>query len=176
MTNPVGGKRDRLIYENFAFMVEDSLRALGWMDPTNKLVTKPLEVLAEPEPPNVEVVPNKISIMAEDTLSEGTEMGSNYDNIRWNYYVEIFAENEAVGKHLAGDVRDILKGKISSIGRDIPYLQVLDVELATPVELFWCFIDEVESQRTRSWDSTIRQNWWTVACIVEDTYGNENDS
>lgn len=176
MTVPIGGLRDRLIYASFIDMIEASLRSLGWFSSSNMLITAPVDILAEAAPPNIEVLPNKISVVAEETFSTGAELGSDLEFVRWDYFVEIFAENEGVGKHLSGDIRDILKGKIPSIGRNEPELVVLDIELATPVELFVCSIEDVESQRTRSWDSTIRQNWWTVACTIEDTYGNENDS
>ena len=171
----VGGKRDRLIEMNFTDMIEDSLTALGWFDSDNSLMDGTLEILDEPVDSIIEVKPNKIAVTAENSFGEDAEMGSGLENIRWEYYVEIFAESKAVGKHLSGDIRDILKGKMPSIGRSEPLFVVYDTTVATPPELFTCGIEEVEDQRTHSFSDSIRQYWWTVACVVTDNYWNEND-
>lgn len=174
MTTPVGGQRLRLIKQNFKIMVEDSLRALGYMDDSWPLA--PVTVTGQPFDPLVEIVPNKVHVSGDDIIGIEIELGSDLQENRWTFYVDIFAEKESVGISLAGDVRDILRGKMSTIGRNISDLNVLDYRQATPTHLFYVDIEDVDLQRVRQWKTPVNRNWWVVACVLIDTYDDDQDT
>jgi hypothetical protein len=121
----VGGLRRRLIKDNLYNMVYDSLDGLGWFN--TSLNTMPLELIPEQLDAAVEIKPNKVSISAEELIADEIEMGSNLDEYKWDIYFDIFAEDESIGIHLTGDIYDILRGKMASLGRTGSFLEVYDL-------------------------------------------------
>src|SRR5690606_2572823 len=122
-----------------------------------------------------EIKPNKVSVSAEDMLSEEWEMGSSMEEHRWDFYVDIFAENDAIGLHLAGDVQDLVKGMMPDIGRSRPHLEVLDLRQATPSRLFFCQLEGVQLAKVRHWGHPWTQHWYTVLVEVVDYYSAGGD-
>ena len=173
MTVVVGGVRKRLIKYSFEVMINDALDQLGWF--ADGRGHRDVRVIGSPVDEDTEVLPNVVSIAAEDVSSMEWELGSNLEEIRWDFYVDIYAENDAVGLHLAGDIVDVLKGKLPSIGRARPQLHVLDYQQATPVELFRCQLEEVDMAKVRNWTQPWQRYWYVVGCQVVDYYADEND-
>lgn len=168
-----GGLRLRLIADNFENMLRTSLDDLGWFDSGRK--HKDVVLISKPLNPDEEIKPNMIGISAEDRYGIGWELGSEFEETTWEFYIDIFAESNSVGVHLAGDVLDICKGKLSSIGRDRPNLEVLDLTMATPTTLFYCNFDTIEMARQRVWNKPHQQFWWTVLVEVVDAYYDEGE-
>ena len=171
MANVTGGLRRRLIKDNLYYMLEDSLRQLGWFN--GALSRQSVTLVAEQIDARTEIKPNVIGISAEDLLSENIELGSNLDEYTWSIFIDIFAESEAVGTHLSGDIYDILNGKISSIGRTGPDFAVKDLMTEEQPFLFNCYIDGIEVARVREWEKPHMKYWWIVACDLVDTYYGE---
>ena len=172
MTTVVGGKRLRLIKQGFAETVRQALDDLDWFDPGRK--HKPIRFTTEEAPRSEEVLPNLVAVSTEDVVGEEIELGSGLEENRWDFYVDIYAENEALGLELAGDVRDVLRGKIPSIGRGIPHVDVLDYRLATPTHLFYVQIEDVDMVRPKV-AGPAKSSIHIVACTVVDTYDSETD-
>lgn len=169
----VGGTRERLIKENFYHMLRDSLEALGWFDTGRQ--HRDVTFMFEPADYQSEVMPNKISIWDEDMFSLDDELGSNFAEHRMSYFVDVYAENGSVGLALSGDVMSILQGRMPSIDRGAPNLDVLDISLATPVHLFYVEIEDIERQRGHAFSRPWERYWYQITLTLIDFYGNEDD-
>lgn len=172
---PVGGIRRRLIKHSFEMMLRNSLDQLDWFEPNRN--HDPVTIISIPmdEYGPEEIKPNVISIAPEGERSEYWEMGSLMEEVRWDFYIDIFAENHAIGIHLTGDVEDIIKGKMPSIGRNRPHLEVLDYQQATPTPLFVCQIENVIVERVRDWTHPLQKHWYALGFEMVDYYTDEND-
>lgn len=168
-----GGLRRRLIKDNFYYMMNDSLAQLGWFDVPNELAEYGVELLPKQIDAMQEITPNKISIASEALDSEELELGSNLEEYRWDIYLDLFVEDESVGIHLSGDIYDILKGKMSSIGRGRPSFPVRDLTTETEDILFYCDIQNVHANRVREWNRPQERYWWVVGCDLVDSYYGE---
>ncbi len=167
----VGGLRRRIIKENLYLMLEKALTDLGWFEST--LVDYPVELLTEAVENPKEITPNKIAISAEELSAREWEMGSDLDEYRWETYIDIFAEDESTGLHLSGDIYDILRGKMASIGRPSASLDVYDLTQDGEPYLFTCELRNVETARVREWTKEYGQYWWVVGFEILDYYYGE---
>lgn len=168
----VGGLRTRLIVMSFQQMIRDSLDALGWFDAGRQ--HQPINFVVRPAEWEDKVDFNSIAVTCEDVADIDAETGSNLTEDTWTYSVDIYAEDDAVGIHLINDIRDILRGKIPSIGRTGPILPVFDYQAATPTQIFTCDIEDVVVDRARGFTKAWQQHWWAARCDVIDTYGDED--
>lgn len=177
MTTIVGGLRDRLIVENIRNLIEAGLDQLGWFDEDNALINNPLEVRTEPIPENEEITPNVVVITDEDVISDEFEMGNeSLTEDVWEYAIDIFAEDNASGKHLCGDIRALLEGKFkTSVQYSGTTLPIFDLTAATPSQLFTVEIDGIVSGRQRMYAKPYQKHWWTIVFTVTDVHGSEDD-
>ena len=173
MATPVGGLRLRLIEDSFIIMLQDSLDQLGWFDDGRDHLA--VELVEEPPRWDEPTQPNKIAVMIESIDDLEAELGSNLTEERHNCYIDIYAEDDAVGKHLSNDIRDILRGKMPSIDRGYPHYGVYDLTEATPPHLFNVDIESVRWDRGRNFSEAWLRHWFVVACDLVDTYGDETD-
>lgn len=167
-----GGKRLACIQDSFYRMVKDSMEQLGWLT-SNPGTRADVTILPEQINPGTEIRPNQIGISSEDLTDAEMEMGSNLAENRWDIYIDIFAENEFVGVALAGDLFDILRGKIAAIGRTTTTFPVYDY--ADDSIMFECTLENIEINRIRDWDRPYNKYWWVVACQIVDIYYDDQD-
>jgi hypothetical protein len=170
----VGGKRQRLIKDNMRLQIESGLEALGWLDEDRP--HKPVRVIADQIEPNEEISPNLVAVIIEDFSFESMGIGQDdsLEENRINTFVEIFAENNAIGQHLTGDVLDLLRGKFTQINDDT-CLEVLDLGHEDTPVIFYCEYEDFEVQKNRSWDLPFNKYWWTIAVDIVDTYRDDRD-
>ena len=175
MSTPVGGLRKRLIKYNFELMITDALDQLHWFDEDRG--HKPITVTGTPIDYDRQevIIPNIVSIAPEDINTMEWEMGSLMEEVRWDFFVDVYAENDSVGLHLASDIMDILKGKMPSVGRVRPTLLVNDYQADPPSELFYCYIENVDMAKVRNWQDQWQRYWYVVGCEIVDYYTDEND-
>jgi len=163
----VGGVRLACISDSFHRMVRDAMTGRGWLT-SNPGVRSDVTLLNEQINPGTQIVPNKVGISSEDLFDTEMEMGSNLAENRWDIFIDVFAENEFVGIALAGDIFDILRGKISAVGRtdtDFPVFNYIDDSV-----MFNCEIENIEINRVRDWERSYNKYWWVIACQIVDTY------
>lgn len=172
MTTIVGGLRTRLIKDSAFQVVQASVAALGWMD-TGRRHT-PVTFRATPVPFDEQVPFNTVSVAAAGMRSEEAEMGSNLSDDTHTFYVDLYAESDDLGTHLIYDIRDILRGKMPSIGRGAPVLPVSDYNHATPTVIFTCQIEDVMVDRANDFPKPWQRYWYVCRFDVVDTYGDEN--
>lgn len=170
MALPIGGLRSRLIHESLHRLVRTILEDLGWFAAGRSHLA--INVVPEAVDAHREVPLNTLAISAEDTSSEDLELGSLLSADTTTYWIDFYAENEAVGTHLMGDVREALRGKHATIGRTAPVLDVWDYNLATPVVVFACSIDNVVSDRGHGFTRAFERYWFALRLdVVDDVTG-----
>lgn len=174
MTAYVGGLRARLIRESVYRTLYSSLDALGWFDD----VPNRLPVTFEPTSVDIEerVEKNTASMTDWDTTETPEEMGSDLAEHRWTYYVDFFAENDAVGIHFATDVKDILSGRMTAIGRVRPTASVYDFTAATPTEIFTVGFERILVDRPENYRKPWTRFQRSIRFDVVDHYENDEDS
>lgn len=145
MSGFAGGIRERLVFDNLYGLVVTTLDAMGWLTPSSERQ----DVTPTPEPLDwdEELKPNLVSVAEEHRLGHEIELGSSLAEVRTEVYVEILAEDASLGRHLQGDIEASLAGRLPSIGRTAPVLEVYDTRVATPPKLFTCGLEDIDSAR-----------------------------
>lgn len=167
-----GGLRARLIRDSLFHMIKDSLEALGWLD--DNRYHSPIIFAYDPVDITEEIRPNTVGIDVLETRDFPLEVGSPLSEDIRRYEVDFFAESAALGEHFIYDVRDIIDGRLPSIGRDSRTLTVKDYRnAATPADLFIVHIDNVEVDKSFNSPQPWLKNWWACFFDVEDTYRGE---
>lgn len=171
MSNYVGGLRARLIRESTYNMINDSLTALGWYNPGRK--HKPVTFHAYPVPADEPVAPNTAALSDEGITETEDELGSQLAEHRWTFYVDFYADSDALGLHFQQDVRAILGGRFNALGRVLPIVDVYDYTQATPPLIFTVQIENIVGDRAHDFPKRHQQFWYAVHFHIVDYYGNE---
>lgn len=170
-----GGLRARLIRDNIYDVVNDGLTELGYMDANRN--HRSVTVRSTPVPNSEEAQPNLVVVTAEDVFENYNEMGSIFADHTWLYYVDVYAEDNILGMQLGADVRDILQGRLTTVSRIGPSIDVYDlrVNAATPHRLFSVDIEEVDLNKSRFFEKPFQEHWWMVDFRVVDSYTTDED-
>ncbi len=172
----VGGLRDRLIKESVYTLIYDGLDELNWFDTDRE--HELVQMIPRPLDWDEEAKPNLIALSEEDIDESELELGSNFSEFSWDFYVDIYAEDGSIGMHLAGDIRHILSGRFTSITSVGPVVPVIDYTQAsaTPIELFNVNIEDVAMSRVRrDAPKAYQRYWWVIYFRVVDEYATELD-
>ena len=127
MATPVGGLRSHYILHSLWSTVANGLIALSWDQ--QSVFHKPLTQARDGISKDTPVGPNLISLQTDRTSSADWELGSNFSEHRRIYYFDVLAENRTVAEHLCGDIKDILEGRLPSIGRSRANIPVTEWNL-----------------------------------------------
>lgn len=174
MATPVGGTRARLLRDSLYYMIRDSLDDLGWFDAGQDNL--PVTFSTEEVDGKEEIPFNTLSLSDEDFTSEYQELGSDFSEHTWTFYLDFYAEDNSIGVHMKADLIAILEGRLPSIGRDDPSFELIDYRLATPTSFGRCEIESVLGDRARNFPKAWQRYWHVVFFQVKDYYGNENDA
>jgi hypothetical protein len=170
---PTGGLRERLIGESVHQYLRACLTELGWL--TSDRTRRDVHYLGRPAADGENIELNTLAVFSERVRDTELEMGSGLTENAWQWYADIYAGDEALGVHLSGDVRDILRGKMPSVGAGRPVIPVLDFTMATPVPIFSVQIENVTRDRAPSFTHAWQQFWFMVPFDVVDDYDTEVD-
>lgn len=155
-----------MVFESFARMLKAALDELGWFDPDRAHAPIIWRTSIVPEAEEMPI--NTLAVASEDSSGVGIEMGSGLSEDRSAVVIDFYAQNDALGRHLAGDVRDLLRGKMPPI-RDHPTFMVYDWRDEPPTPLFYADIEDVRLDRAHGFDAPFRRHWFSVmAEIIED--------
>jgi hypothetical protein len=121
-------------------MLYQSLDQLGWFDPARPFTPIRFDSTSIPDQERIEM--NTLGLVDSHDKETDLELGSDTVENRWTFYVDFYAENDALSLDVIGDIRDIVAGRHPSIGRTRPILTVYDYSLATPVSLFYCTFED----------------------------------
>lgn len=173
----LGGLRARLIRDSYFEMLRGCLAELGWFDTVSVIAGdggrqhRSVRLIAKPLEWDEAVEPNLIAVSTSETESQDVELGSDLAETKIPFFVDIYAESESLGLDLAGDVRDITRGRMPGLGRVRPSFHVYDFRMPTPSAVGMCLVESVDSseQETRverAWLS----NWYTISFTAIDLY------
>lgn len=173
-----GGLRSRLILDSARVAIIAALEDLGWFDatvyddPPGLRRHRPVQYLAKPAHWDIEVALNSFTVSAEDVSDDDLGLGGEVeDTLRC--YVDIFGQDDQFGIHFAADIRDVLVGKVPSIGRDAPYVDVYDLRAATPYAFTTLEVDAVRIDRAENTSRPWQDHWWMVRFDLVDDYADE---
>lgn len=166
MTDVVGGLRTRLVYDSIFNALNDGLTALGWFDAGRNHL--PVTFHSEPIESDVEVQLNTVAFAEGPMFDRDREMGSNMSSAEYAFYIDVYAESGPVGRALANDLRDLIKGRHG--GRTTSTFTIWDYREDPPVELGWVDVERVniykEDAPTRPW----QRFWYTIRFDITDDY------
>lgn len=168
-----GGLRTRLIADSVRVTVIAALDQLGWFDPARK--HRPLSYIPRPSDWSDDITPNALAISAEDVSDEDLGLGGEVED-RIEFYLDLFAEDEAFGMHLARDIRDILLGKFPELGRSAPYIDVYDFRQPTPAPFTQVEVGDVRLDRAQGRAREWQRYWFMIRLHVLDDYADEYDA
>lgn len=162
----VGGLRQRLIHDSVFNEIKNSLSVLGWFDSGRQ--HKSINIQPGAVDFDEKITPNMIVVSTESDEDSEVELGSELIENRSIYYVDVLAENDAIGQHLSGDIRAILRGRFPDIGRARPVIQVYDYRVSPSPELFYVDIENVTVDRARVYRQPWHQFWFMIKFDVVD--------
>lgn len=171
MTVPVGGLRARLIRDSLYHMVNDALIALGWFGTPRQY--KPIDFRYAQYNHNEPIAINTLALADEVRHNAEMEMGSILSEHRWTMYLDFFGESDALSVHLINDCKDILEGRMPSIGRDNNTFIAYDYTQATPPSFAGCEIESCVIDRARDFRKPWEEHWYSLQFEVIDYYGTE---
>ncbi len=168
MTTVTGGLRNRLIERSLTNHIRAGMNALGWFDPGRQ--HQPVSLVARQHDIDEEVPLNTVAVVVDDIQDTDVEIGSNLAEHRIDIWVDVYAESDSLGAHIADDVRDMLGGRLA--GYTDPSFLVTDL---TNVGIFTVEIEELRRRRARGFPHPWQRHWFTVSGVLLDTYDGEND-
>jgi hypothetical protein len=165
----VGGLRARLVRDSFSELVQQGLTALGWFDPGRS--HRPVTMVAKPKHWTVPVKANTITVDFTGSTVEEWEVGSPLTQDTAIAYVEVYAENDSVGLHIANDIRDWLRGRLQATPVNVTF-PIYDYRLgATAPILGYMDIRNVHALRNTAISNELwLRHWFRVRCEIRDTY------
>lgn len=174
MTIIVGGLRSRLIFDSTYKVINDGLTALGWF--AGGRHHAPVTFVPDEQDVETEVPLNTLALSDENVSSAEIELGSMLSDNTRTFYLDFFAEEDALGKHLIGDCRDLLQGRMPSIGRTGPAIAIYDFRQATPPVVFYVQVEGVRIDRAHNFPHPWAKHWYSIQFDLVDSYSDENDA
>lgn len=168
-----GGRRARLIQDSVRLQIISALSELGWFDADRRHA--PLRYRAKPADWAEEIARNTFSITMEDVDDSPSEMGDGTTDDLRVFYIDFYAENDSVGYHFVGDCRDIIDGRLPSIGRTGPVFDIYDFDLATPASFVQVDVERIVTDRVESQPRPWQQHWHFVRFDILDDHSDTYD-
>lgn len=169
----VGGLRARMIQEAIYRELRGALESLGWFD--SNRAHSPIIFLAEAVEDQAAVAVNTAALTSTFVDETEEELGSHFSEHRWTFYVDFYAENEAIGTHFTSDLKDIVSGRMPSIGRSEPRISVYDYTQATPSWIFDVGVENVFMDRPSIFTYQWQRFYRALHFEIVDSYGQDTD-
>lgn len=135
-----GGLRDRIIHESLYKAIEGELTTLGWFDAGRE--HDPITMVDEfPDEEDADVAFNTLAFSMGDGSGLISEMGSDKEDHEIVFFVDFFAQNDALGRHVRGDIEHFLKSN--------PIQQVYDYSQGGDPPVFTVEVDEEAMQKRK---------------------------
>lgn len=168
-----GGLRLRLLVDSLHQATTDALRDLGWFDAGRMHL--PITVLSGPNDLPGEPI-NVLVIGVESLETTWIEMGSDLNTDRLAVDCVFYAEHDTVGIHLINDLRDAMRGRITSHFTLAGSFPLLDFRLATPTPIGYAQVVAATSNRRMPTSSQdYQRHIHTLECVIHDTYYAEGE-
>jgi len=171
----VGGLRSRLIFDSLFAVLDDGLTALGWLSPPVPRRNLPVSLVAEQQDVSHEVALNTVALSDENVSSTPWEMGSQLAEDTRNYYIDFFGESDAVAKHVIGDLRDLVMGKMPDIGPAGPVINVYDYRQSPAPFIFGVDVINVRVDRSHDTTHPWLRHWYSIQLQLLDYFNTSLD-
>lgn len=160
MATLVGGKRDRMIIESVLQSAVGYLTTAGWFGPNryHSAITVVDEFPDDNTPP--EVAQNTLAFSHQFSTGEDLEMGAKTETHFITFFFDFFAENDAVGRHLIGDLYEWAK-----VNETVPVYDYSDA--GDPLEFYVTMDGDMETRKpnaTNNW----QKHWHVLSFTVSD--------
>lgn len=164
----VGGLRARFLHDSLTAVLENGLAGLGWFDSGRS--HQPFRFLHGPHTWSVPITFNAIVVTNQTTEADEIELGSNLTANSTEITIDLYAQNDSLGVHVANDMRDLLRGRLPG-GAEREMLPILDYRLATPIPIGHATVLDVRLQRSTD---QVPEEWsrhvFSLSVVLEDTY------
>ena len=173
-----GGLRTRLVLDSVRLTIVAGLTARGWFNgtiydtPPGPRRHRTLEYIPRPKHWDDPIAPNALAISLEEIGDNPLGLGGEVED-EIAMYCDIFAESDALGWDLAGDIHGILLGKFPEIGRFQPAVDVYDLRQPTPSPMFQVEVSRVIIDRAEGSVQEYKAHWFMVRLHVLDAYDDE---
>jgi hypothetical protein len=154
-----GGKRDRLIHESIIQNLTAHLTSLGWF--AGGRYHAPVTIVDEFPDDNAEVADNTLAVSLGDGGGADLELGNNDEIHELTIFCDFFAENDAVGRHLRGDIYEYFRANDQQPVYD--YSDIGDPQFAT-VEI----LDDIEKRKPERAVNVWQKHWYVVSFTLVD--------
>lgn len=161
-----GGTLDRAVHQSVYNHLKDRLTNIGWF--TAGRNHSPINFISgRPKAASESTVPvNTVALVDEEVSGESFEMGSDATANCYKYALEMYAESEAVGRALMGDVRKILLGNYP--GQSIyPIIDLYDYTQTPAVYIRYMDVCDVKWSHPTTKD-LYQRYWFKVEWTVTD--------
>lgn len=140
--------------------IESHLQSLGWFDTGRQ--HEPLKILDEYPDDKDEVDVNSMAFSMGDSSSVPTELGSQAETVLIPIFVDFFAENDGLGRHVIGDIYQHVQTTKT--------FDVYDYDQATPTVDFMVAVREevTEIRKAERAVNPWQRHWYVCAFLVED--------
>lgn len=165
----VAGLRHRLLHDSFHAHVTQALNTLGWLDPGR--AHKPVKIIGPPLPWHEPIEPNTITVdfMGSDTFE--AEVGSRLTSEVIVGFVEIYAQDDSFGLHIANDLRDWFRGRLQNPPMPGVHFPIYDLRQPTPGTIGYMDIRNISALRNAAVELEMwTRHWYRVRCEITDTY------
>jgi hypothetical protein len=161
----VGGLRDRMLLQSAMSDIVADLTTRGWFNVGRD--HKPFTVVDEFPDEKTEVELNTIAFSMGDSNSMAAELGSAAEIIHVPIFVDMFAENDGLGRHVVGDIHEFVKKQGQFEVRDYR------VDPTPPTEFIVQLVENSieRSKPTRAVNSW-QKHWHVVAFVVTEERSN----
>lgn len=171
-----GGQLDRFAEHAVTERIRDGLLDLGWVlrDPHTGALSGaapehyvPITLTAGPIDADKTIEKNTLVVEFETTDAVSWEVGQD-DEIEDAHvgYADLYAQDVSVGRHIAGDVRGILRGRMPSIGLTSPVVDIYNYNMATPEMLCYGLLSGVRLERAQAFSRPWRSGFFSVQFVL----------
>ena len=155
-----GGLRDRMILESILHAIEDNMTTQGWFAAGRH--HEPITIVDEYPNDDDEVAVNTIAFSMGNVYREIAELGSNATEVMIPLFIDIYAESDGLGRHVAGDIATFMQQQGG--------FPIYDYSLSTPSSSFSVNLEEnsVQTVRPARAINPWQRHWFTVTAVFVD--------
>lgn len=159
-----GGLRDRMLLESYLQAIVADLQTKGWFDAGRE--HGDIQVVDEFPDDDQEVPINTLAFSYGDSFQLQVELGSRAEEHYSFMYVDFFAESDALGRHVIGDIYAFLA--------ENPSIPVYDYDQATPSIEFYGVLEQesLEKRRPSRVVNPWQKHWHILVWRVLDMRAN----
>lgn len=159
-----GGLRDRMILESVLQDIKAYMATLGWFDADRE--HEPITIVDEYPDEDGDVPINTMAFSYGDIRSQPLELGGAAEEITNPIFIDFFAESDALGRHVVGDVHE----HVQKQGQ----FAVYDYSQITPPVEFIVQVNDgsIDKRKPTRAVNAWQKNWHVLSFVVTEERSN----